>query len=220
MATFAEIKTAADNPQGARKQLEIVAFLAPMSADPISSLLDGTGALQTIPAEYLPVGMITPDGITWPADTNVEEVEALGYAGVVRRDITRVDRTVTFTALEAYKKVLLELVTGVDLSAVEVSLEGEATWDHPDIPADRHYRFLAIGRDGAPGAEFYRGRFLPDVALSEFPEEVWSATDPTQYPITLTSFVDDAEGTGVREFIAGPGFLDQATANGWTVAAV
>lgn len=218
MPTFAEIKTGADNPNGARKQLEIVAFLAPIDADPITTLVDATGDLAAIPVDYLPVGMITPDGITWAADTNVEEVEALGYASPVRRDVTAVTRTVAFTALEAYRSNLLGLAYGMDLSAVEMSAVGEVTFDHPDRPLDIHYRFLAIGRDGGPGAEFYRGKFLPDVSISEFPEEVWSATDPTQYPITLSTFVDNTEGTAQREFIAGPGALATAVDLGFTVA--
>lgn len=218
MATFAEIKSSADNPQGARKQLEIVAFLAPETAAPIESLTDGTGALQAIPEEYLPVGMISPDGITWGADTNVEEVEALGYSAPVRRDVTSVTRTVAFTALEAYRSNLMGLVYGMDLSAVAMSATGEVSFDLPDRPADIRYRFLAIGRDGSGDSEFFRGKFIPSVAISEFPEEVWSANDPTSYPITLSTFVDDELGTAQREFLAGPGALAQAEANGWAVS--
>lgn len=216
MATFQEIKTAADNPENTRKILEAVAFLAPEDAAPITTLIDATGALVAVPAAYLPVGLVSPDGYTFGGDTNTEDVEALGYTAPVRTDITSRTRTIAFTAYEVYKKLLMELIYGVDLSAVTMSLEGEITFDHPDRPAQRFYRGLVIGRDGSGDSEWLRGKYFPRVSISEFPEEVWSAADASSYPITLSTFIDEAEGTAERDFIAGTGAVAGVTGIGFT----
>lgn len=215
MPSFAEIKTAADNPALVRKILEAVAFLAPEDAPEISSLTGAGGVLTAIPATYLPVGLVTPDGYTFGRDTNTEDVEALGYASPVRTDVTSATRSVGFTALEAYRRTLLELVYGLDLSTVEASADGELTWDHPDRPMQQFYRLLVIGRDGGGNREWFRGKWFPRVSITEFPEEVWSAADPSQYEITLNCYVDDVIGTGERDFIAGTGSAANIEAMGF-----
>lgn len=217
MATFAEIKTLADNPAGVRKVLEAVAFLAPESADPVDSLTDEQGDLLTLPADYLPVGLVTRDGYTFGGDTNTEQVDALGYAQPVREDITGYTRTVTFSALEVYRRHLLELAYGVDLSAVEQAASGEVTFDRPALPEKRYYRLLLIGRDGAGEGEWFRGKFFPRVSISSIPEEAWS-TEAQAFNVTLSTYVDDVLGTGEREFIAGRGAKAAADYLGFTQA--
>jgi hypothetical protein len=207
---FPELKTSSDNPTLVRKILEAVAFIAPEDAPEITALTDASGALQTLDEAYLPVGLVTPDGYTFGGDTTTEDVEALGYTAPVRTDITGQTRTVAFTALETYKKALLELAYGLDLSGVTQSAGGEITFDHPDRPLQRFYRFLVIGRDGSGSGEWFRGKW--------FPEEVWSSGDPTQYPITVSTYVDDVIGTGERDFIAGAGALAAATQLGFAQA--
>lgn len=215
MPSFAEIKTAADNPSLVRKILEAVAFLAPEDGPEITALTGASGVLTAIPTDYLPVGLVTPDGYTFGRDTTTEETQALGYASPVRVDVTGATRTVGFTAMEAYKRVLLELVYGLDLSTVEADANGELTWDHPDRPLQQYYRLLVIGRDGGGSREWFRGKWFPRVSISEFPEEVWSAADPSQYEITLNTYVDDVIGTGERDFIAGTGSAANIEAMGF-----
>lgn len=213
---FPELKASSDNPSLVRKILEAVAFIAPESAPEITALTDASGALQTIPTDYLPVGLVTPDGYTFGRETEVEDVNALGYSAPVRRDVTGQTRTVGFTALETYRRQLLELAYGVDLSAVEYGANGEVTFDHPDRPEQKYYRLLVIGRDGSGSGEWFRGKWFPRASITDFPEEVWSATDPTQYEIQLSTYVDDVLGTGERDFIAGAAALANAEALGFT----
>lgn len=205
MATFAEIKTAADSPTQVRKVLEAVAFIAPESAAAIASLTGAGGVLNAIPVDYWPVGLVTRDGYTFGGDTETESVDALGYAQPVREDIVGFTRTVTFTAYEVYRKQILSLAYGLDLDAVEQALSsGEITFDRPSLPEQRFYRLLVIGKDGSGATEIYRGKFFPRVSLTSVPEEAW-ATEAQRFEITLSTYVDDVLGTGEREFIAGPG---------------
>lgn len=213
------MKSQADNPSLVRKILEAVAFLGPEDADEIESLTDSNGLLKTIPTDYKPVGLVTPDGYTFGGDTNTEDVEALGYSAPVRTDVTGQTRTVAYTALETLRRTNLELAFGMDLSGVTQGANGEIVIDHPDRPQQRFYRLLVIGRDGSGSGEWFRGKFFPRCSITSFPEEVWSAADPTQAAITLSTYVDDVMGTGERDFIAGKGALAAKTQLGFTQAA-
>lgn len=206
MATFAEIKNAADNTDNVRKVLEAVAFLAPMSAAVIDSLTDETGALVALPNDYLPVGLVTRDGYTFGGDTETTAVDALGYASPVREDIESYTRTVSFTAYEVYKRNLLELAYGMDLSEATVGDNGEIVFDRPTLPNKTFYRLIVIGKDGSGANEIYRAKLFPKVSITSIPEEVWG-TDALSFSVTLSTYVDEEEGTQEREFIAGPGVV-------------
>lgn len=218
MVAFADMKAAADSPTHVRKILEAVAFLGPEDADEIEALTDASSVLTALPTTYQPVGLVTPDGYTFGGDTNTEAVEAMGYAAPVREDISSATRTVAFTALEAFRRPLLELAYGVDLSAVTKAVSGEIMFDHPARPLQRFYRLIVIGRDGSGANEWFRGKFFPRCSITSFPEEVWSAANPVQYPITLSTYVDDVVGTGERDFIAGLGSKNSGTTLGFAAA--
>jgi hypothetical protein len=218
--TFAAMKSTADSPTLVRKILEAVAFVAPENAAPIATLTAGAGAvLQTLPASYIPVGLVTPDGYTFGGDSSTSTVEALGYASPIREDIESATRTVGFTALETWRRQLLEMAYGMDLSGVVPDpATGEIKFDHPDRPLQRFYRLIVIGRDGSGSNEWLRGKFFPRASITEFPEEVWNSSDPSQYAITMSTYVDDTIGTGERDFIAGKAALANQVALGFSAA--
>lgn len=206
MPTFSEIKNKADSTKQVRKALEGVAFLAPISAAPIDSLTDATGALKALPADYEPVGLVSKDGYTFGGDTDTAEVEALGYASPVREDIVSRTREISFTAYEVFRRALLEVAYSIDLSNVKQDLaNGELKFSHPSLPAKREYRLIIIAKDGSGADEIFRAKFFPRVSLSEMPEEAWSGEDAISFEVTLKAMVDSALGTGEVDFIAGPG---------------
>ena len=207
MPTFASIKTAADTTSAVHKALEALAFLAPSTVE----LPDAITGVDKAPVDLIalgfwPVGLVTPDGYTFGGDVEKSEVEALGYSTPVRSDIIRAPKTVAFTALESDRKDLAELIYGMDLSTVEAGANGEVVFDEPAVPLGGEYRLLVISRDGTAAAPYYRGRGYGRVKLANVPEEVWSASDPRQYPIELDVLTDDDLGTPVRHYLGGSGF--------------
>lgn len=204
MPTFAEIKKGADSLKQVRKVLEAVAFLAPEDADFIEALTEAPGTLLALPNDYIPVGLVTRDGYTFGGDTDTEPVDALGYPTPIREDIVSYTRTVSFTAYEVFRKDILALAYGMDLSSVTRAVSGEITFDRPTLPEQKFYRLIVIGKDGSGDAEIYRAKAFPRVSMSEVPEEAWG-TDALQFQITLNTYIDDEVGSGEREFIAGPG---------------
>lgn len=194
--SFEDLK-AQDNSENLFKALSSVAFLAPVTAEPITSIGDAAGVIKPLPAAYKPVGMITEDGITMSGDTDTEEVRAHGYVQAVRTDVTGSSREVTLTALEVLKENLLEVAYGMDLSAVERdAVTNELTFDRPQLPENKHWRLVVIVKDG----DKYQARFFPKAKLTSVPEEVWSASDAQSFELNFTAELDSALGTNERYF--------------------
>nr|DAY36182.1 MAG TPA: major tail protein [Caudoviricetes sp.] len=93
MATIEALKKKYNRTTNVRKGLNALAFLAPMTVTVPEAITDAGGALKEIPTDFLPLGLITTDGITNSADANTEDVEALGYAEAVRTDLTKAPKT-------------------------------------------------------------------------------------------------------------------------------
>ena len=72
--------------------------------------------INALPADYVPVGLLTPEGINFEREVNTETVEALGHFSPVREDITGGARRLTFTALEVLNRRVVEVSEAIDLS--------------------------------------------------------------------------------------------------------
>lgn len=218
--TFAQLKTEADNRSLVRKTLQAVAFLAPVSAELPDALTDETGALQALPKDYWPIGLVTPDGYTFTADTTKEDVDALGYSQPVRSDITRVAKGVQVTVLETLKRNVQGLIRGMDMSQVKANAQGAVTFDEPGMPVFEEFRLLIISQDGPADNEWLIARGYPRVKLAEVPEEVWNSTDANSVALNFDVFTDQDLGTPCRHYIAGNAALKYKDALGFEVEGV
>ena len=180
--TIAALKKKHNRRGNVRKGLNAVAFLAPTTVDLPDELTDAGGQLKELPAGWLPVGLLTKDGMAFSADASVEEVEALGYVESVRTDLVKAPKTVKFSVLEPYRKHLQQLVYGVDLSQVKANKDtGEIVFDEAPLPLLEEFRLLTIMSDGPADDEWLVGRGFPRVKLSTIPEEAWKSSDPVQW---------------------------------------
>ena len=64
--TIAALKKKHNRRGNVRKGLNAVAFLAPTTVDLPDALTDAGGQLKELPAGWLPVGLLTKDGLTPP----------------------------------------------------------------------------------------------------------------------------------------------------------
>lgn len=213
--TFSAIKQGADNRKLVRKVLEAVMFLAPTSVALPASLTDETGALQALPSGFWPVGIVTPDGYTFAADTTKEDVDGLGYIEPVRSDITKVAKTIEATALETFKRNLQGLILGRDMSTVTPLASGEIVYDEASMPVFDEFRAVIIGKDGPASEEWLIGRGYPLIKLKEIPEQVWKASDPIQAKLSFDVYTDQTLGTPCRHYLAGTGVTKYADALGY-----
>ena len=198
MTTIEALKKKHNRTTNVRKGLNALAFLAPMTATVPETITDAGGALKEIPTDFLPLGLITTDGITNSADANTEDVEALGYAEAVRTDLTKAPKTVKFTVLEPIRKTIQQLVYGIDLSQTKASkTTGEIVFDEAATPALAEYRLLMVMADGPAADEWIVGRCYPRVKLSSLPDEKWAASDAIQFDLEFAAFMDETAGTSV-----------------------
>ncbi|CED90621.1 hypothetical protein [Actinomyces succiniciruminis] len=217
MPTFDTLKSSSDNRNLVRKTKGALMFLAPTSAALPEKLMETPTSLVQLPTEWWPVGLVTPDGYTFAADTSTEDVEALGYIEPVRSDITQVAKSIQVTVYETLKKNLQQLIYGVDLSsATQDPTTGEVHWDEAPVPAQEEFRALIVSQDGPASDNWLVGKGYPLVKLAEVPEETWNSSDAVQLQLTLNVFTDTTLGTPCRHYFGGTGPLKHKDALGFT----
>lgn len=219
MPTISEQIAAADERGLVRKIQRAMAFIAPTTVALPESLYS-TGSLVDLKTSgFLPVGLVSPDGYSFSREIEKEDVDALGYASPVRSDVTRVPRSVTFTALEKGRKHMLELTYGTDLSAVtQDAATGEVVFDEPDLPVNAEYRLIVVGEDGPAAANWVMGKGFFRVKLSGTAEEVWGREGAVSQQFTLDVFSDDEAGVPVRHYIGGTGAVAHKDVMGFSAA--
>lgn len=219
MTTFEENRAQLDNRSLVRKIQKAILVLAPITVELPTSLYTSGSLIDLKTGGWLAVGMMSPDGVTYGGEREVETVDAFGYASEVRSDVVRVPRSITFTPLETGRKHLYELRLGADLSGVtQDPTTGEIVMDEPDLPIDQEYRLLALGSDGPAAENWILGRGYGRVKLENSAEEVWGGDSAVAPQLTLKVFTDSEIGTPVRHYIAGTGALLHSEALGFTQA--
>lgn len=210
MATFAEIKDQADNPDLIRKSLQGVSFLAPMTVEVMDSILDVDGTLKALPQGWTPFGVVSTDGFVFTSDIDKVDTEAWGYSVPVRTDIQKAPKQIQVTPLERYKREIQELTLGVDLSKVTPGANGEIVFEEPDLPEPGEYRFFVMFMDGTPAKPFYRAKAFSKVKLAETDDETWNTDDDAAGQQITLDVLMGPEGFPVRHFMGGKGFDAQA----------
>ena len=219
MPTFDTLRQGADNRKLVRKIQKALAWAAPQSVDLPTSLFEGGSFIDLKTLEYIPLGLVTPDGITFAGERETEDIDALGYTSPIRSDVTRVPRTVSMTLLETGKRFVEEIKRGVDLSTVtQDPTTGEVTFDEPDMPLDREYRLLLIGVDGPLDEQWVMAKGYGAAKLANLGDEVWGQEGAVQSEMTFNIFTDDELGTPVRHYIGGSGAVKYKDVLGYTQA--
>ncbi|MBG6083238.1 hypothetical protein [Zhihengliuella flava] len=220
MPTFSTIQDEADERKLVRKIKKAVAFIAPKTVELPAAITGPDSQPIDIKAlGFLPIGLVTPDGYNFSREIESEDIDALGYASPVRSDVTRVPRSVSFTALETGRRHMYELIYGTDLSAVEQATNGEIVIDEPDLPVDAEWRLLIIGADGPAANQWILGKGYGAVKLNATGEEVWGREGAASRQLTLNVFTDDEVGVPVRHYLGGTGAAASTDVLGFTQAA-
>lgn len=203
--TFEELRAQSDNTNNVRKTLGALIFLAPLTSTLITTLTDVDGSVKALPDGYRSLGLFSRDGISFPRESESEPTEALGYMSPVREDISSISRQITATAYEVDNRMIREIADGIDLSGV-TAVNGEIAYDEPEVPVNRRWRLLAIGRDinKRTGLDILRANFYPQVELNSMPGEDWG-TDALAQELAFTNYLDQDAGYARRRILAGPG---------------
>lgn len=196
-----------------RKQLSQAVFAADYSATAITTPFNATtGALEAIPAAYVPVGYTTDDGITFTSDLSMSDVTSSQSVEPTRSDVESDVLSAAFTPQET-NAATVALFEGLPLSGSgALPAVGQAwTWDRPGTPKNPYRRLLLIGVDfDAGGAEIYIAKFFPRARLTSKDDEQWARSTETQRPVTFNAYRDSVVGTSCRTWVDGPGWRNFA----------
>ncbi|YCK81406.1 hypothetical protein M1D89_20415 [Arthrobacter sp. D3-18] len=220
MPTFDTLRQESDDRTLIRKiQKAIILLRVSTEALPTTLFAAGGGLIDFKAEGWLPVGMITPDGIEFGRDVTEEDVPALGYSTAQRTDVTEVARSLTFTGLEHGRKHMLELSYGTDLTAItQDQTTGEVVFDEPEMPINKEYQALVLGSDGPADNQWLLGRAYGAVKLSNTDSQKWASSDPLTTPITMKVMTDAETGVPLRHFMGGTGALKAKATLGFTAA--
>lgn len=221
MTTVRQMMQENDNRGLVRKIQRAVAFLGKGNAVMPEALFETSGQLKDLKADnWLPVGLVSPDGYTFGREPESEDISALGYASPVRSDTTVVARSVAFTPLEHGRKHMFELEYGTDLTGVTMDPStGEVVFDEPDLPVDAEYKLLIIGADGPADNQWVLGKGYFSVKLQTTAEQVWGTEGTASNQITLNVFSGEESGVPVRHFMGGTGAIKHQDVLGFDAAA-
>lgn len=186
-----------------------VAYIAPYTASEVTSLTGTsvTSALQALPVEYKPLGLLSEDGASFPREVDISDVNSWGVRQPTRTDTVRDESSCKIICQET-KLETLALYLGTDLAALTAdATTGEVTIDKPQTPALNYYRLLVIGRDSTAAGDIYLGRFFPKAQVTDRDDiTMGNGDDPVQYGLTFRAMYDTAAATSERFFWAGPGW--------------
>lgn len=205
-----------------RKPMKIqqaVAFIAPSTEPMPTALTSSSGVLQSLPANWVPLGVIQKKGgVKVSQKVSSDTDEGYNYASPVRTDITSAPITVDVAVFTQWKRKIMEIVYGLDLSAARsIATSGEVTFDLPSKPTPVACRLLLIGADGTPAAGSYLARGYYAAKVIEPPDETW---DPSASLAGTVSFSPEPDSAGaVQKFYYRPeGLSADAVALGFPIA--
>ena len=210
MPTFEEFKEG--NADSVWKTLNCVVAVAPFAtaaltkATIFSAIVGSEGDLLTLPVGWQQLGLVTEDMFTFGRELEVSEVRSGGETEPTRSDVKSVTKTFSTTVQEV-NRATLELVKGMDLSAVVAGADGVVEIVEPDRPRLRYLRVAVFGADESSIGERYRVRQFPRMRVTETGEEQWQNEDSAhEVELTFTAFKDVVLGTSTQEWLGGPGF--------------
>ncbi|SDL32995.1 phage tail protein [Streptomyces indicus] len=191
-----------------RKQLMQAVYAADYTAPVIESPVGADGSLAAIPAEYVPVGYTTDDGLTFTGDLSMADVTSSQSVEPTRSDVESDVLSAQFAPQET-NQATVALFEGLPLSGTgALPAVGSAwQWDRAATPQNPYRRLLFIGLDYSDtGDEIYVVKFFPRARLTSRDDEQWARSTETQRPVTFNAFRDSALNTSCRNWVDGPGW--------------
>ncbi|WP_278266220.1 hypothetical protein [Nocardia sp. AG03] len=189
------------------KPLDAAVFIAPHYTPAPAALTDATGALQTLPAAYQPVGLIDKKtGVAFARGITAAPIESYGELQPVRNDVTSDITTIEFQPQQT-TALTLNLATSTNVAAIKADAEsGEVFFAQPASEEITYYSAIIIGKDGNDADPIYVYKVLPKVAVSKYGGEQWNPTEVLAQKLTMVAFKDDTAGYAIAHGFGGSGW--------------
>lgn len=191
-------------------------LVAPLSADPITSLTDEKGQLK-FQKGFTGLGRIARDGapVFTPEDQE-ETTETWGEIEPSRRDVTLSTLTVEATLQDTNKANLMIAARRnfEFMEKIKAANNGEIAFEENSQPTTNYYQLLYVGIDGVDDDAFFFARYLPRAILKGGAEN-WNPQSEVTYPLTATATKDTKLGYSSKRFYGGPGAKKRLAAMGF-----
>lgn len=216
--TIEALKKKHNKAKNVRKALNVLAFVAPLTTAVPDALTGASGAMKELSADWTPLGIFTTDGGEITPDVSVDDVDGLGYAEPVRSDLTKATKTIKLNIFELFRKEMLSLTHGIDLSQVKANATtGEVVFDDPLLPSIPEKRLLLVAADGPADDEWLMGWCFTRAKLVSMPTISLKATDPITGGLEFKAFADEAAGTACRNYYGGSAMIKHRDITGFSV---
>lgn len=170
--------------------------------------LAGAGLLVLDPEDWVDLGWITTEGVTYDRETESVDTTSFGSSEATRSDVTRDEISMSCTAQET-KALTMAITTGADIAAILANATtGEVQIAKPTRPKLRFYRTLGLFLDHDDnGDEIYFGRLMPRAQVADFGSQGYNEDETgISYPMTWRGKEDSTLGYSHKWFWGGPGW--------------
>lgn len=190
-----------------RKALDGSVFVAPFSADPITSITGTDKLLKALPTGYDDVGLLSDDGIEIGRSVDTSDVKSFGKLEPTRSDIKSDTSTVKIACQET-KLTTIGLYSGADLTAITPDATSGEVWiPKPSRPSVKLYRVLSIAVDLTDDGEIYICRFFPKAKVTDYDGQSFKEEDEAiLYSVTMTGYTDSVLGYSEAWAFGGEGW--------------
>lgn len=201
-----------------RKALKGGVIIGPPSATlPTALTSTSTPVLDTLTGWSGSLGFISDGGAVVGDAEDTSDTKAWGELYPVRRDVTGKTSTIKVTGLET-NKLTIATRCGVDpatLTPDETTGELVVTDSTSSTPLT--YRVLVLSQDGPPGGEYWIGKLMPCASVTALGDQTFASDDnDVEWEVTFTAYEDPVALFAVKTFYAGPGWLANLTAAGFS----
>jgi hypothetical protein len=191
-----------------RKMLEGSVFIAPITANAITTLTDTDKFLKTLPTGYEDLGWLSDNGANFERKVDAPEIKSWGAVEPTRTDIIS-DVTTLKLECQETKRATIGLYSGADLTGTTADPStGEVDIAKPARPGIQYHRCLTVGVDLTDNGELYVGRFMPRCRVTNYDNiDMQSTGDkPLTFGVTLTAYIDSTLGYSERWLFGGAGW--------------
>ena len=188
----------------------LIAFQAPDAPIP-TSFFGVSDYLPILPTDAKQLGFVTTDGFAQEDSISSEVVNMLQTLEPVRRDLTGIEKSLTFAAGEdnAFVQALWHGIPFEDWPAVA---SGSWIFDDGDIAQYPEYRVILLLQDGVGSQARYRVEYGYRVTVTAKTARSMNRTDAESYGFTLGLLRDPVVGKSYTRAQNGPSYLNDATA--------
>jgi len=176
------------------------------------SFATGSPGVSGAPGSWFDLGYTSADGAKFSRAVSGDDVLGWQSRFVLRHDVTSDVLTVAFTQLETKPSVLSLYYN--NLFSANASLTASAGINITRPAAQTVYRTaIFYGADGTGTQANYCAVMLPYCAVTDVGEVDFNAGTETNYPFTMTAFVDQYMLSDCRVWFDGPGWRAGSTTN-------